>query len=122
MARTILGRLTNMALSVTYTTFLGQIVKENRGGTERYYDPDTLGSTAMLMDGTGTVTDTYDYWPYGEIRNHTGSSTTAFTFCGTIGYYADILGTFTYVRARELRLALARWQTVDVFWPRARPY
>jgi hypothetical protein len=38
-----------MAMSVTYTTIVGEIV----------YVPDALGSTAELLSPTGTVTDTY---------------------------------------------------------------
>jgi len=111
-----------MAMCVTYTTINGQIVKENRGGTESYYVPDTLGSTAALMSSTGTITDTYDYWPYGEILNHTGSSTTPFTYIGTFGYYLQIPGNFSYIRFRYLRQALANWQTKDPIWPLTAPY
>ena len=111
-----------MPMSVTYTTLNGQVIYENRGGVQRHYVPDTLGSTAALMDSTGTVTDTYDYWPFGEIRSHTGSSTTPFTFVGTLGYYIQVLSNFMYVRARFLRPALARWQTVDPLGPLLHPY
>jgi len=111
-----------MAMSVTYTTFNGQLVKENRGGTESFYAPDTLGSTAALLSTTGSVTDTYDYWPYGEIRNHSGSSITPFTYVGTFGYYLQILNNFSYVRDRFLRQGLARWQSLDPFWPEEMPY
>jgi len=31
-----------MALSVTYTMFNGQLVYENRAGTQSFYAPDTL--------------------------------------------------------------------------------
>src|SRR5580700_8775871 len=106
-----------MALSVTYTNFAGGLVYENRGGTASYYVPDTLGSTAQLWDDTGTKTDEWVYWPYGEVRTRTGTTTTPFTFVGTLGYYLDILGSMIYVRARQLRQALARWQTVDPLWP-----
>lgn len=111
-----------MAMSVTYTTFNGQIVYENRNGTQSFYAPDTLGSTAMLLNTTGTVTDTFSYWPYGEIQEHVGSSVTPFTFVGTLGYYLDILGTLTYVRARHLQPAVCRWLTVDRAWPRQAAY
>ena len=111
-----------MAMSVVYTTINGQIVSENRGGVVSNYAPDNLGSTVALLDSTGTVTDTFTYWPYGEIQSHVGSSVTPFTFCGTIGYYLDVLGSQVYVRARYLRLALARWQTLDPLWPRQSPY
>jgi RHS repeat-associated protein len=89
---------------------------------ERYYAPDTLGSTAMLLDGSGTVTDTYSYWPYGEIRNHTGSSTTPLTFVGTLGYYLDLVANWFYVRARYYQQVVSRWLTVDPLWPRLKPY
>ncbi len=111
-----------MAMSVTYTNFNGQLVHENRQGTERFYAPDTLGSTAALLDPTGTVTDTFTYWPYGEIWTHTGSSATPFTVVGTLGYYLDVPGVLLYVRARHLRQALARWQTVGLLWPVEGPY
>ena len=76
----------------------------------------------MLLSTSGAVTDTFTYWPYGEIVSHVGSSTTPFTFGGTIGYYMDVLGSQIYVRARYLRQALSRWQTRDPLWPRQLPY
>ncbi len=105
-------------MSVVYTTINGMIVHENRGGVESFYAPDTMGSTVALLNSSGVVTDTYTYWPYGEIRSHVGSSQTPFTFLGMIGYYTDVVGNFIYVRARYLRQALTRWQTVDPLWPR----
>ena len=110
-----------MAMSVTYTTILGQIVHEMRSAVERFYVPDPLGNTAALVDTTGAVKDTWTYWPYGEIQNHTGSSTTALTFLGTIGYFGDFLNTL-YVRARHLRADLTRWITVDPIWPNEAQY
>jgi len=101
-----------MAMSVVYTTLGGRVVYENRGGTERSYLRDPLGNTVGLMDMTGTVTDTYAYWPYGEERVHTGSSSTPLTFLGTLGYFKDFLN-MLYVRARHLRVDLTRWMTVD---------
>ncbi len=111
-----------MAMSVVYTTFDGEIVHENRGGVASFYAPDTMGSTVALLNSAGVVTDTYSYWPYGEIQSHVGSSQTPFGFLGTIGYYLDVIGSFLYVRARYLRQALARWQTVDRLWPRQAAY
>ena len=109
-------------MSVVYTTINGMIVHENRGGVESFYAPDTMGSTVALLNSSGVVTDTYSYWPYGEIRSHVGSSQTPFTFLGMIGYYADVVANFIYVRARYLRQALTRWQTVDPLWPNEQAY
>jgi len=110
-----------MAASVVYSTFGGRIVAEQRGGVVRQYVADNLGSTVALIDTNGAVTDTYDYWPYGEERVHTGSSTTPFTFCGVLGYFKDFLNTL-YVRARHLRVDLSRWMSTDTLWPYQQPY
>ena len=110
-----------MAASVIYSTFGGRVIAENRGGVIRQYVPDNLGSTVALIDVNGTVTDTYDYWPYGEERVHTGPSTTSLTFLGTLGYFKDFTNVL-YVRARHLRVDLTRWMTVDPLWPRELTY
>ena len=47
-----------------YTTLDGEIVYENRGGVERDYVPDALGSTVALLDSAQAKTDTFTYWPY----------------------------------------------------------
>jgi len=111
-----------MSLSVTYTKFNTEMVYENRNGTQRFYGPDTLGSSAVLLSSTGTVTDTYIYWPYGEIQSHVGSSVSPFTFVGTLGYYQQVLNSLSYVRANYLRQALGRWLVVDPLWPTEKPY
>jgi len=105
-----------MAMSVAFTNFGGRVVHENRGGVERDYVRDPLGNTVALVDMNGNVTDTYSYWPYGELRTHTGSSTTPFTFLGTLGYFNDFGNQF-YVRARHYRADLTAWITTDPLWP-----
>jgi len=35
-----------------------------------HYAPDTLGSTALLLNPSGAVMDTFTYQPYGEIASH----------------------------------------------------
>lgn len=111
-----------MALAVVFSTVNGQIASENRGGTERDYMPDTLGSVAALLDSTQTKTDTWDYWPYGEVAARTGTSTTPFTFVGTLGYFKDLLDKLVYVRARHYQPNYARWLTVDPLWPKEPTY
>jgi RHS repeat-associated protein len=111
-----------MAMSVVYSNFCGMVVSETRGGVESDYVSDPLGSTVGLMNSVGTMTDRWEYWPYGEVISHTGSSTTPLTFLGVLGYFKDILDKFFYVRARHLRVDLARWLTVDPLWPIEPPY
>jgi RHS repeat-associated protein len=68
------------------------------------------------------MTDRWEYWPYGEVVTHTGSSVTPLTFLGVLGYSQDIVGKLTYVRARHLRVDLARWLSVDSLWPKQDSY
>ena len=110
-----------MAMSVTYGTFAGHVVYENRGGVESTYMRDQLGNTVGLMEMNGHQTDSWTYWPFGEVRTHTGSSTTPLTFLGTLGYFVDFLNQL-YVRARHLRTDLTRWLSTDGFWPQQPAY
>jgi RHS repeat-associated protein len=102
-----------MAMSVVYSNFCGMVVSEIRSGVERDYMPDTLGSTAALLDSTQTMTDTWQYCPYGEVAARSGTSETDLRFVGMLGYVKDALDKLFYVRARHLRPDLARWITVD---------
>ncbi len=106
-----------MAMSVVYSNAFGGIIAENRGGVISDYVQDPLGSTIGLMDSTGTLTDRWEYWPWGEVVSRTGTNPTPFTFLGVIGYFKDVLDKLFYVRARHLRVELARWLTVDPLWP-----
>lgn len=98
--------------TVTYTVVNGELLSENRSGTKRDYVPDPLGSTVALLDSSQTKTDTWTYWPYGEVKTRTGTNATPFQFVGTFGYFQDTSNR-TYARARILRVTLGRWLTED---------
>lgn len=110
-----------MSMAVVYTNFGGQIVSENRNGVKRDYIPDTLGNTIALIDESQNVTDTWEYWPYGEVKSHNGPSTTPFTFVGTQGYYSNSDRPI-YVRARYYEASIGQWLTVDQVWPYEKAY
>jgi len=111
-----------MAMSVVYSNFCGRVVSETRGGVESDYVSDPLGSTIGLMNSAGTMTDRWEYWPYGEVVSRSGSNPTPLTWLGVIGYFQDVLSKLLYVRARHLRADLTRWLTTDPKWPGARAY
>ena len=98
--------------TVRYTVAQGEVIAEKRGGVRSLYTPDPLGSTIALIDNTQTITDTWVYWPYGEVKTRTGTTATPFQYVGTQGYYHDSDGR-AYVRARYLDKAKARWLTED---------
>jgi RHS repeat-associated protein len=106
-----------MAMCATYLTMNGMIVHENRGDVQRDYVPDTLGSTAALVDNTQTLTDTWQYWPFGEVSQRTGTNSTRFTYVGTRGYLNDLPDKLYYVRFRCFLTSLARWISLDYLWP-----
>jgi len=108
-------------MSVSYLTVDGEILSETRNGVESDYIPDPLGSTAALTNSSQTITDTFLWWPYGELRSHIGSSVTPFCYGGTLGYYADN-SSREYVRANNLRTGLTRWQCLDGLWPIVLPF
>ena len=98
--------------TVRYTVIDGEIIAEKRNGVRKQYVPDPLGSTVAMLDNTQTQTDTFSYWPYGEVASRTGTTPTPFQYVGTKGYYTDSTSR-TYVRARTLNTTKGRWQTQD---------
>lgn len=98
--------------TVRYSVANGEIIAEKRNGVRNLYSPDPLGSTVALFDATQTKTDTWTYWPYGDVKTHIGSNGTPFQYGGTIGYRQDSASR-TYVRRRVLDTARGRWLTED---------
>jgi len=103
-----------------YLTIQGELISETRNGDDLDYILDPVGSTAKLASRSG-ITDTYNWWPYGEQRTHVGESSTPFGFVGAFGYCADSWGGI-YIRARSLKPNLSQWQTVDATWPTEKAY
>ncbi len=83
-----------------------------RGGSPRAYHSDAHGSTRMLTDGAGAVTDTYNYDGYGRTVNSTGSTVNPYLysgerFDGSSGLY--------HLRARYYNPSLGRFMSRDPF-------
>ncbi len=109
-----------MAMSMRVTNANGRVIATTRDGVRSYHQHDAQGNTIALIND-GVVTDTYAFWPNGELRASTGSTVNPFKYGGAWGYYTDTTGRI-YVRARTLRPSLARWMTVDPLWPEQRAY
>ena len=100
-------------MKARYTVLDGEILAQERSGVKHDYVPDPLGSVIALYDTNQTKTDTFSYWPYGDVKSRTGSTPTHFGFEGTGGYYADVTGR-CYVRARHLSTAKGCWMTPEL--------
>ncbi len=91
----------------------GPLLSENRGGTEYYHHYDALGSTTMLTDDSGAVTDRFQYDACGNEVARTGTTNTPYRWVGRWGYQYDQLTGGYYIRARTYQPAVARWMSVD---------
>ncbi|MEN6324628.1 MAG: RHS repeat-associated core domain-containing protein [Syntrophomonas sp.] len=111
---------------------LSQVLQISQGGNEKYfvyglkligsedssgnceiYHYDRRGSTIAISDIYGAITDRYSYGPFGELLNHTGSSTTTFLYNGRDGVITDANGLY-YMRARYYNPEIKRFINQDM--------
>ncbi|WP_353567234.1 RHS repeat-associated core domain-containing protein [Haloferula sargassicola] len=79
---------------------------------ERYYHYDFCGSTAVLTDASGGMTDQFDYTPYGQVARRSGSTETPFKFAGFLGVLTDPSGLIS-MRARFYSPILRKFLSMD---------
>ena len=101
-----------MAMKVRYNVMNGEVFSETRAGVRKVYVPDALGNTVAMMDNTGTITDTFSYFPSGTVASRTGTTATPFLWNGGSGYFTDS-STRKYVRARNYFNSTGRWGSQD---------
>jgi RHS repeat-associated protein len=73
------------------------LISQTQGGATSYFHTDGLGSTRVLTDSTGNVLNTYNYNPFGEILNSSGTTNNKYLFAGE--QFDSTLGDY-YLRAR----------------------
>jgi RHS repeat-associated protein len=110
LSRTVSG---STGASTTYYVYGLGLIGEETNGAYTAYHFDTRGSTVALTDINANVTDSFSYGPYGELNNHTGSSTTPFQYNGQFGVQTDPNG-LLYMRARYYNPAIKRFINQDV--------
>jgi RHS repeat-associated protein len=91
----------------------GGLISQRRNGATYYHHYDALGSTRLLTDASQTVTDTYDYYAFGEVQSSSGSTANPFKFVGRLGYYDDPSADLQYLRARYYAPAYGRFLSAD---------
>ncbi|WP_307841786.1 RHS repeat-associated core domain-containing protein [Salinibacterium sp. SWN167] len=74
-----------------------------------YLHADLIGSTRMTSSGSGVVTSTNAYDPFGK-RTHTGTRDSAFGFSGNL---TDVDTGLIYMRARDYDPRTGQFLTVD---------
>jgi RHS repeat-associated protein len=99
----------NGAVTRRYVYGLGRISQTQAAGTS-YYGYDAHGDVRSLMNGAGTVTDTYDYDAFGNVMASTGTTANVYRYQG------EALDTETglyYLRARYYDSITGRFLSVD---------
>ncbi len=98
----------------------GEVVGHVKGSEKRDYIVDTLGSVVAYLNSSQTLTDLFEYWPYGELVAEIEEGTAPFLWVGGLGYFYD--GLRYYVRARMYRQDFGSWNQLDPIWPIELPY
>ncbi|WP_438799336.1 RHS repeat-associated core domain-containing protein [Brevibacillus laterosporus] len=91
----------------------GLIGREDAQGNYLSYHMDMRGSTTMLSDWGGRVTDRYSYGVYGELEQHDGTTSQPFCYNGRDGVMTDPNGLY-YMRARYYHPGLKRFLNRDI--------
>ncbi|WP_427126718.1 RHS repeat-associated core domain-containing protein [Priestia megaterium] len=92
---------------------LGLIGSEGSDGQYFSYHYDRRGSTIAVSAINGTVTDTFEYSPYGEVKHTKGKIMTPFLYNGRDGVMTDANGLY-YMRARYYQPELKRFINQDI--------
>jgi RHS repeat-associated protein len=58
------------------------LISQSRNGVDSFYGYDGLGSTRVLTDELGAVTDKYTYDAYGRISKSTGTTDNSYLYAG----------------------------------------
>ncbi len=88
------------------------LISRKRGGEVRYYVYDGHGSVRQLTDSDGTVTDSYIYDAFGNLKDHLGESDNRYLYAGE--QYDPDSGLY-YLRARYYDPESGRFMTHDPY-------
>jgi RHS repeat-associated protein len=96
-----------------YVYGLGLVGREDAGGNYSIYHFDRHGSTTVLTNVYGNVTDRYSYGAYGELLIQEGTTPNPFLYNGRDGVMTDTNGLY-YMRARYYNPDIKRFMNRDV--------
>lgn len=99
------------AVKADYTQGVG-LVRSRHDGREGFYHTDGLGSTRVITDTVGLVTDRYTYDAFGGLLNQSGTFGNSFGFAGE---QRDSATGLDYLRARYYDSSLGRFVSKDAF-------
>ena len=77
----VLEEFVNDELATSYV-YGHDLISQARGIDTSFYQVDGLGSTRVLTDELGSVTDTYDYDAFGNLIDSSGGTENSYQFAG----------------------------------------
>jgi RHS repeat-associated protein len=97
-------------LIVASYVYGNSLISQKRGVAMSYYLVDGLGSTRVLTDASGKVTDRYVYDAFGRIIAQTGNTMNSYLFAGQ---QRDSATGLDYLRARYMDARTGTFLSVD---------
>jgi RHS repeat-associated protein len=85
-----------------------------------YYHFDGLGSTVLVTNGSGTVSDSFTYGAWGDVLNSPANNRKPYQFVGQLGYYAHpstqgaALSDLLQLGVRSYDPAVGRFTQIDL--------
>jgi len=101
-----------MAMAVAYSSFCGQLVHENRGGSSSAYIADTKSSTVAVLDNAGADVFIAEYWPFGQGQNSVGHNASPWNFLGQKNGFSAATGVLVYVDNRNYNALTGQWTSL----------
>ncbi|WP_423032157.1 RHS repeat-associated core domain-containing protein [Undibacterium sp. Ji42W] len=98
--------------NTSYVWGLG-LISQNRAEQQSFYRADELGSVKALTDGTGNMTDSYQYDAFGVIINKIGNTENGYRYTGE--YFDDALN-LQFNRARWYESTNGRFVSMDDYY------
>ena len=89
------------------------LIGEETNGQFKTYHFDYRGSTVVITDMQGNITDIFKYNTYGKVTEHTGNSDVIFKYNGRDGVITEPNGLY-YMRARYYSPDLMRFINADI--------
>jgi len=90
--------------------YADDLISMTKDGQTYYYHFNGLGSTQMLSDSNGVITDSFDYDAFGKQIARTGKTENSFLFAGQ---QYDVDAGLYYLRARYYQSEMGRFTTSD---------
>ena len=106
----LLAEYTPAGALVASYVYADDLISMTRGGQTAFYHFDGNGSTRLLSNAAGTVTDTYQFDAFGTLTARTGTTDNPFLFTGQ---QLDANSGFYYMRARLYQPSTGRFLSLD---------